>query len=91
MVGSKLRTKILQLQFRQIKSSPIMCYVSVAWVTHPSTPGLLIESAMKPFISDALTTGGDYYLPTIIKGTGFIALPYFLIDLNYTSVSAAVA
>lgn len=45
---------------------------------------------MKPFISDASITGGDCYLPTIIKGTGFIALPYFLIDLNYTSVSAAV-
>lgn len=67
-----------------------MLYVSVAWVTHPSTPDLLMEAGMKPFISDASTTGCDYYLPTIIKGTGFIALPYFLIDLNYTSVSAAV-
>lgn len=49
-----------------------------------------MEDGMEPFISNASTTGGDCYLPTIIKGTGFIALPYFLIDLNYTSVSAAV-
>lgn len=73
----------------------MMLYVSVAWVTHPRTPGPLMEAGMRLFTSDASTTGGrgrvvDYYLPTIIKGTGFIALPYFLIDLNYTSVSAAV-
>lgn len=54
-----------------------MLHVSVAWVTDPSTPGLLMEGRMKPFISDASTTWGDYYLPTIIKGIGFIAMPYF--------------
>lgn len=68
----------------------MMLYVSVAWVTHPSPAGPLMEGRLKPFISHASTTGGDYYLPTIIKGTGFIAPPYFLIDLNYTSVSGAV-
>lgn len=42
----------------------MMLYVSVAWVTHPSARGPLIEGGMKLFISDASTTGGDYNLPT---------------------------
>lgn len=70
-----------------------MLHVSVAWVTHPSAPGPLDGGWNEAFYIRCFDNreggGGDYYLPTIIKGTGFIAPPYFLIDLNYTSVSAA--